>query len=214
MTAPARKETISSRVFADLRGAILRGELAPGSKINLDHLRDRFNTSISPLREALARLTADGLVVFEDQRGFRVSSVSRAELDDILALRMTLEVAALREAVHHGGMDWESNIIRAQHRLGRTSATADPVQWANSHDVFHHALIAGTPRALLRRTCAGLVDLSRRYRALTGLSGDGDTGPDTHDTLAEAILRREPDNATECLRRHLGAERAALLRGM
>lgn len=210
MTAPARKETISSRVLADLRGAILRSELAPGAKINLDHLRVRFDTSISPLREALARLTADGLVLFEDQRGFRVAPVSGAELDDILTMRMTLEVAALRDAIRHGGMDWESNIIRAQHRLSRTSPASEPAQWLGAHDAFHHALVAGTPRLLQLRTCVMLMDLSRRYRSLTGLVGDGESGPDGHESLAKATLGRDTDDAADRLFRHLEAERTRL----
>lgn len=213
MTAPARKETISSRVLADLRGAILRAELAPGVKINLDQLRKRFDTSISPLREALARLTADGLVLFEDQRGFRVAPVSRAELDDVLAMRLDLEVAALRDSVRHGAMDWESDIIRALHRLGRTSATDDPAQWQGSHDGFHRALIAGTPRILLLRTCVGLIDLSRRYRSLTGLAGDGAVGMHSHDAIAMAAVRRDAEEAAHCLTAHLEEERKALLQG-
>jgi GntR family carbon starvation induced transcriptional regulator len=210
MTVPVRKETISSRVLAELRGAILRAELAPGSKINLDHLRERFDTSISPLREALARLTADGLVLFEDQRGFRVAHVSGSELDDILAMRLTLEVAALRDAVHHGGMDWESDVIRTLHRLSRTSPASEPGQWLTSHDAFHLALIAGTPRQLQLRTCSGLMDLSRRYRTLTGLVGDGESGPEGHEALATAALHRDADKAADCLSGHLEAERAAL----
>jgi GntR family carbon starvation induced transcriptional regulator len=210
MTAPARKETISSRVLADLRGAILRGELVPGAKINLDHLREQFEASISPLREALARLTADGLVLFEDQRGFRVAPVSATELDDILAMRLTLEVAALREAVRHGGMDWESGIIRALHRLSRTSATSEPAPWLGSHDAFHYALIAGSPRHLQLRTCAGLMDLTRRYRSLTGFVGDGESGLDSHEALAMAALQRDADMAADRMSNHLEAERTSL----
>lgn len=211
MTVTARKETISSRVLADLRGAILRAELQPGSKINLDQLRKRFDTSISPLREALARLTADGLVLFEDQRGFRVATVSSSELDDILALRLDLEVAALRDAVRHGAMDWESDIIRALHRLGRTSSTDDPDQWHNSHDAFHLALIAGTPRVLLLRTCVGLIDLSRRYRSLTGLVCDGAVGMINHDRIAMSAVRRDAEEAAQHLSAHLEEERTALI---
>lgn len=212
MTARARKETISSRVLADLRGAILRNELPPGAKINLDQLRERFDTSISPLREALARLTADGLVLFEDQRGFRVSPVSAAELDDILEMRAILEVAALREAIGQGSLDWESNIIRALHRLGRTSPTDDPEQWLMSHDAFHGALIAGTPRLMLRRTCAGLMDLLRRYRGLTGLVGNGEGGPGVHEGIAMAAVRRETEEAVQRLTAALEAERRLLTR--
>jgi len=58
--------------------AILRGDLKPGAKINLDRLRQDFAVSISPLREAVSRLVPDGLVEFEDQRGYRVAPVSAA----------------------------------------------------------------------------------------------------------------------------------------
>lgn len=212
MAQPARKETISSRVLADLRGAILRAELLPGQKINLDQLSQRLDTSISPLREALARLTADGLVLFEDQRGFRVAPVSAGELDDILASRKTLETAALSEAIAHGGMDWEAEVVRALHRLSRTSPAGDPPLWRSAHDAFHKALIAGTSRALLQRFCGGLIDLTHRYRALTDLAGDGEGGPDGHGALAEAALRRDAAEAVARLSRHLEAERAELAR--
>jgi GntR family carbon starvation induced transcriptional regulator len=212
MTLPPRKETISSRVLAEMRGAILRADLAPGAKINLDHLRHRFDTSISPLREALARLTADGLVVFEDQRGFRVAPVSRVELDDLYALRADLEVVALQDAMLRGGMDWESGVIRALHRLHRTSATNSPDDWQTAHRALHHALIAGATRPLLLQTCAGLADLCRRYRALAGLAGDGEDGPDSHDAIATATAARDGDTAAQSLRRHLQAEHSAIAR--
>jgi GntR family carbon starvation induced transcriptional regulator len=212
MIVPPRKETISSRVLADLRGAILQADLSPGAKINLDHLRHRFDTSISPLREALARLTADGLVVFEDQRGFRVATVSRAELDDLYALRTDLEVMALQDAMIRGGMDWESGVIRALHRLHRTSANDSPEDWQAAHRVLHHALIAGATRPLLLQTCAGLADLCRRYRALAGSVGDGQDGPDSHDAIATAAASRDADTAVQSLRRHLQAEHSAIAR--
>lgn len=213
MTLPPRKETISSRVLAELRRAILRAELLPGAKINLDHLRERFDTSISPLREALARLTADGLVLFEDQRGFRVAPVSLAELEDIFALRADLELAALRESVRLGGMDWESGIIRALHRLSRTSPQGDRDAWLAAHDALHRALLAGTPRMLLLRSCAGLADLALRYRALGETAGDGDSGPDSHEALALAATRRDEAAALAHLGRHLAAERHAISAG-
>ena len=210
MTPPGRKETISSRVLEDLRGAILRTEIAPGTKINIDLLRHRFKASISPLREALARLTAEGLVIFEDQRGFRVAPVSSTELDDIFAMRLVLEAATLREAVVHGGMDWESEIIRAHHKLKRTSQTVDPDQWHSSHDAFHYALIAGTPRRLQLETCSGLMCLSRRYHVLAGQVDREGNHAANHGALAEAALQRDADKAVDLLCQHLQAQKASL----
>ena len=68
--------TLSTTLVARLRDAIMRGELLPGSKLNLDRLRTAFGVSLSPLREALCRLENDGLVALIDQRGYRVTPVS------------------------------------------------------------------------------------------------------------------------------------------
>lgn len=208
MTMPPRKETISSRVLAELRGAILRTDLPPGSKINLDHLRTRFDASISPVREALARLTADGLVLFEDQRGFRVAPVSRAEFSDLAALRAELEPMALRSAVGRGGMDWESGVIRALHRLSRTPQDGQAEDWLQAHDAFHLSLIAGAERPVLLQTCATLAELARRYRAWVGLVGDAESD---HAAIAAAATARDADAACRTLHAHLMAEQTAIL---
>lgn len=211
MTVAPRKETISSRILADVRGAILRAELLPEEKINLDALRARYQTSISPMREALARLTADGLVLFEDQRGFRVAPVSREEYADLAALRADLESLALQQAVARGDMGWESGVIRAMHRLRRTSNDVEPVAWRQAHDAFHHALIAGVGRPVLLQTRARLADLGLRYRAIAGLGGDGESGPASHEVISAAATRRDAAAAIAALRAHLEEEALAVL---
>ena len=211
MTVAPRKETISSRIWSDLRGQILRAELAPDEKINLETLRERFQTSISPLREALSRLTADGLVLFEDQRGFRVAPVSREEYADLGDLRAEIATVALRGAIACGDMDWESGIVRTLHRLRRTPADGALGNWQQAHDAFHHALTLVPGRPVLQRTVANLVDLSRRYRALAGLEGDGETGPASHEVIAAAAIRRDAAAAVAALRAHLQDEMHAVL---
>ncbi|MGL4312014.1 MAG: GntR family transcriptional regulator [Paracoccaceae bacterium] len=206
-----RKETISSRICTDLRGAILRAELLPDDKINLDALRLRFQTSISPLREALARLTAEGLVLFEDQCGFRVSPVSREEYADIASLRTELDCLALGEAVARGNLAWESGVIGALHRLRRTSYEAEPLIWQQAHDAFHFALVAGTARPVLLQTRSRLSELDRRYRALAGVGGDGETGPASHEAISAAATRRDTKAAVAALRTNLADEAQAVL---
>ncbi len=139
MVDAPRKETISSRISGMLREQILKGELAPGSKVNLDRLREQHDVSISPLREAVSRLVADGLVEFEDQRGYRVVPVSRENLAEVIMLRSELEVMALRQSIAHGDLEWESNVIRALHRLTHTSRDNDGLDaWEAAHTGFSH----------------------------------------------------------------------------
>src|SRR5690348_17777049 len=99
------KNTIASQLVHRLREAIVSGDLRPGSKINLARVRERFDVSLSPLREALARLIADGLVEFEDNRGYRVAPVSLPNLAEVTCLRVEFECLALRHAMATGDVE-------------------------------------------------------------------------------------------------------------
>jgi GntR family transcriptional regulator, carbon starvation induced regulator len=205
MTSPPRKETISSRVAADLRDAILRGDLAPGSKINLDRLRAAHDASISPLREAVARLVADGLVLFEDQKGYRVAPVSLADLAEVTRLRATLEGLALEASIATGDLDWESDVMRALYRLNRTPRNPDTAEpWEAAHAAFHMALIRGCGMPLLMTFCTVLHNMNDRYRRL--YPGDDPADRDVaaeHAAIAEAATRRDTARAAEALRAHI-----------
>src|SRR3954452_3334330 len=112
--------TIATQLLDRLREAIVSGQLKAGSKINLSRARESFGVSLSPLREALARLIADGLVEFEDNRGYWVAPVSLANLAEITQLRAEMESMALRHAMVTGDLNWESDVMRSLHRLNRT----------------------------------------------------------------------------------------------
>src|SRR5659263_143495 len=108
--------TFSSELVKRLRRAILTGELAPGSRLRLEALRERLGLTQSrgPLREALSRLGAEGLVLIEDQRGYRVAPISEENLREIARLRVHMETLALREAISNGNHDWEADILSAK----------------------------------------------------------------------------------------------------
>lgn len=212
MAPKARKETLSSRIVADLRTQIVRGTLAPGEKINLDRLRAAQDVSISPLREAMSRLVADGLVAFEDQRGYSVTPVSEAGLAEITRLRVTLEAMALRGAIAAGDLEWESRVMGALYRL-RTAprATGDTAQWETAHTEFHMALLRGAPMPLLLHFCAQLRALQDRYRML--FLADLPAGRDVqaeHDAIAAAACARNADLAVSRLVAHIEATGALL----
>jgi DNA-binding GntR family transcriptional regulator len=206
--ADDRKNTMASQLLGRLREAILVGDLAPGAKINLERARARFDVSLSPLREALARLIADGLVEFEDNRGYRVAPVSLANLTEITHLRGEFESLALRNAIAAGTLDWEGDVMRALHRLSRT--VRDPArpesfeQWEAAHSDFHLALIAGCAMPQLLRFCRVLHNLNDRYRRifLQTQPGDRNVGAE-HRDIAELAVARDTEAACARLGDHI-----------
>lgn len=218
--ADTRKETLSSRIAAQLRASILRGDIAPDEKINLDRVREQFATSVTPLREAMSRLAADGLVVFEDQRGYRVTSISLQDLDEIVRLRTDLETLGLGYAIQSGDLNWEGRVAGALYKLTRSErngeAASDVETWQRAHADFHLTLIDGCGMPHLIGFCRMLHNLNDRYRRIFLEPNVGNADPDEeHRRIAEAAMARRADEATELLRTHIdrtGASlRAALL---
>ncbi len=164
--------TMSTQLIHRLREEIISGTLKPGSKINLALAREHFGVSLSPLREALARLVSDGLAEFEDNRGYRVAPVSLENLAEVTQLRTEFECSALRHAMTVGDVDWEADVMRDLYRLSRIAR--DPAhpetlaQWEAAHAEFHMTLIAGCNMPLLQNTCShGDAGLRRRARRQT-----------------------------------------------
>ena len=88
----------SERAYLQLRGEILNGVLAPGAGLLEVEQADRIGVSRTPLREAVARLIADGLVVGRRGRGFEVTDISVDSISELYELRQALEVQAIRLA--------------------------------------------------------------------------------------------------------------------
>lgn len=202
------KNTIGSQLASRLREAIISGALEAGSKINLDRARQSFNVSLSPLREGLARLISDGLVEFEDNRGYRVSPVSLENLEEITSLREEFEVFALKEAIRVGDVEWEGDVMRVLHKLNRAERDASRPEtlehWEAVHRDFHLTLIAGCRKPLLLHFCKTLLNLNDRYRRilLTQTSGDRNVSQE-HSEIAQGAVARDSDYATEKLRQHI-----------
>src|SRR5690606_7246015 len=101
-------ETIGDSLYRTIRTDIVVGRLPAAQKLKLEQLKIRYGASISTLREILNRLTSDGLVVAEGQRGFVVAPMSPADLREVAALRQLLECQALELSLGAGDIDWEA----------------------------------------------------------------------------------------------------------
>ena len=200
--------TLASTVTGRLRTAIIVGDMAPGSKINIDRIRDQLGVSLSPLREALSRLFSEGFLTFQDNRGYRVALVSEDDLRQISRLRIKLETMALGEAIELGDAEWEEAVLL---RLGELQAARyDPKDphsveaFELAHRNFHVELISACEMPLLLQFSHTLHGLSDRYRRI--FLAAPHFAPDRmseHDEMAEAALGRRKNEAVALLKRHI-----------
>ncbi|MEO1000726.1 MAG: GntR family transcriptional regulator, partial [Pseudomonadota bacterium] len=166
------RASYTSRAYAELRAALLSGDLRPGERIKIDAIRARLGIGASPVREALSLLSSEGLVDRLDQRGFRAAEVSAADFEELLATRSWLEDRALREAIRRGDAAWEEAIVLAEYRLSRAPRSTDSdrfvsnAAWEEAHRSFHTALIAACGSRYLLQFCDRLYDRNIRYRNL------------------------------------------------
>ena len=88
----AAGQTLNASALSRIRSDIIACRLMPNERLRFEALRERYGMGVSPLREALMRLEAEGLVELEQNKGFRVSEVSRENLVDLMLTRIEIEI--------------------------------------------------------------------------------------------------------------------------
>ncbi|PLS21557.1 GntR family transcriptional regulator [Neptunicoccus cionae] len=214
--------------YQALKQDILFTRLAPDAPLNLKKLCAQYGFGWTPMREALARLESEQLVLSRENRGFVVAPVSEAELHDLTNARQTVELAMLREAMEQGDEAWEEAIVTAHFRLGRFKVDAghltesDFDAWESLHDRFHRALLAACPSKTLHyfydHVNAQLLR-HRKYLAISPAIRAAQTGGaerdavvarlaealslEGHTVIMEAVIDRDKKRAEHLLGAHI-----------
>lgn len=216
---PTSKPTQAEAARDLIRAEILDGRLPPGAKLNIKALETRLGVSLGAIREALSRLSAEGMVTTEAHRGFRVSTISAEELLDLTRTRIEIESLCLSKAIEHGDVEWETRIVGAAHRMERLQdSPSDPEArvsdtWNQAHGEFHEALVSACPSAWLHRMRKLLYEQSERYRRLSvPLDTDHRDVRDEHRRIMDAALQRDTATALIELEKHLLATTQIILR--
>ncbi len=193
---PFRSEsTLAQQCYEQLQAEIVEGILKPGEKLKVGPIKERLGMVQSPVREALCRLVAFGLVDVEDNKGFRVSTISEADIRDIYATFTYIENRALALAIKHGDDAWEASLVAALHKLGlieNNRELGSYAQWAERNYEFHVALIAGCNSSTLLEIRRNLYLKFDRYcrMAYQLYKGTLSLNHEEHKKMAEAALQR------------------------
>ena len=205
--APTRADWVDAR----LRAEILEGTLAPGARLVVGDLAERYGVSPTPLREALRRLAAEGLVDWQPQRGARVATATRRDAEDLYELRLALEPVALGQSiVTAAGDPAYADAVRAAYDAfcAAGPGLADVLE---AHHGFHAALMARCPNRPMVTAIERYAQQSVRFQMLAtaGRSGRRDLDAE-HRALLDAAVRGRADDAVRVLTEHLRASLAEL----
>lgn len=202
--------TLASAIFSQLRSDIVACRIQPGEKLIVSAISARFDVSLAAVREALSRLVAAGLVVAEDQRGFRASPLSIDDLMDLTHTRIEIESLALRRSITRGGDDWRGNVTAAWNELKVVPRTLahDPGQhnpaWSVMHARFHNTLVSGCGLRWLMEFRDKLYEQSERYRQMAvAIKPEGRNVDDEHRIIVEATLDGDAETACAEMAKHI-----------
>ena len=202
--------TLIDTAYGLLRSAILNGRIEPGARLKIDALQRELTLSSSPLREALNRLVAEGLVTAVGRRGFHAAPITAAELTDLTNFRIVLETGALRASIVNGTDEWEARVAGAYYRLdvaegkAGSDARGSNENWRDRHKDFHMSLFAACGSRRLFEACSEMYDQAERYRRYSMVQRNQERkGRVEHQQIMKAALARDEGAVTTLLRDHI-----------
>lgn len=217
MDAQTKADKATGVDFArhSIRTAILRGEFGLSGKLTLTDLAERLGTSVTPIREALRDLAAEGLVDIDPHKGARVHNPTTAELRETYALRLMVEVRAMRELALLSEEERAVACIKATRLAKKMEIEEDAAAWAELNRTFHAEIAlplgATWPRlyALIETLRnISLLPVAAALKLDSNLMRKADS---EHLDLIRAISDGDADTAESITRKHLERTRRTLL---
>ena len=205
----AATPSATDHVLDEIRRAILAGRLPAGETLRQEDLAERLGVSRMPVREAIRRLHAEGLVEVLPSRRVRVAPLDRAEIEDIYDMRAALEPLAVRLAVPRLT---KAQLRDAAHALEAADDEDDADTFGVRNAAFHLALMTPCERPRLLNGIASLLDLSDRYqRAALRDEEHNARVREEHAALLAAARAGDATTAADLPERHVRQAGARLL---
>jgi DNA-binding GntR family transcriptional regulator len=201
MTAPSTRQGVE-HVHRTIREAILDGRLPPGTTMSQVTLADELGVSRTPLREALRMLQNEGLVHSELNRRVRVGELSISDLEQLYAIRLPLEAAALRLSLPAMTPEHGARLEGHMAEMAHFADEQDYTRWYIPHRAFHEALVAGAGQRV-RDLLAELFDHAERYRRFHMGRSFSDRTQAEHRAILDAVKAGDANIAAARLTEHL-----------
>lgn len=206
------KMTIADATTEELRGMIISGELPDGTPLRQEALAEELGVSRIPVREALARLEAEGLAASSPHKGYVVTALSRDEILELFELRSLLEPELIRAAIPRMT---KADLDQAEAVLFSYNAdidSSDVPNWGEHNTRYHMALYTPSGRRKTLEIVRGLLVNTDRYTRTVLTLGTGvDQAKEDHGGLLDLCKKRSVNQAAALVRDHIQRARADLL---
>ncbi|MGH7119579.1 MAG: GntR family transcriptional regulator [Acetobacteraceae bacterium] len=191
--APGQPASLPGAILSALREAIVSGELAPAVRLSEVQLSRRFNTSRTPVREALGQLEREGFVAIVPHVGAYVRTITSTDVEDIYQIRAALEELAVSLLATRLTRVGEAQIAAIVGELEGTAAAHDPERFAAALDAFHLLIVHLSGNERLEQLYECVVGPIRRLRRINLHGQDGlEHSLQANRLLAEAIIAHAP----------------------
>jgi DNA-binding GntR family transcriptional regulator len=215
-TAPtARPASLTERVYETLRTEILSCTLRPGQELNEAELAERFNISKTPAREALATLRQEGLIRAFPRRGYQVTPITFADMDELFDVRTILEAGAAELActrLSEDRIEHLNSLAEAAYSDGEQGSLTAFIQ---SNREFHLAIARATGNGRLAELLMHQIDALERFFYLGARLRDVNRETSiSHHEIVETLARRDPAAAREIMIRHNEQTRQGLFQAL
>lgn len=210
VTALSAPRSLTEGLYRALRTEILSGRFTPGQRLRPSEIASSRGVSLNVVREALNRLSGEGLVNASPQLGFAVVELSTGDLVDLTELRTLVECSAIRASVEEGSLTWETALVAAHHRLARTPMSGPDApeevtaEWMQAHNDFHAATMSACGNRRLIALTAALAESAAIYRHWSQVYDHGRRDiAGEHRAIFEAALARDAELACRLHAEHI-----------
>jgi DNA-binding GntR family transcriptional regulator len=213
LTRLPQRQVLSDDVYETVKGLIMDSVVAPGTRLNIDALTRELGISQTPIRESLARLESDGLVIKEPLRGYRVSStLTRDEFEDLFEYRLVIEPWAAGRAA---GRSSDADLARLKDEMLSYTDVPDRPDYDSykamaAHDQrFHDLILELSGNETARQSFARTHCHLHLFRLYYG-GGIATKALREHKAIVTAVRKGDASEATAVMRAHIEASRARL----
>jgi DNA-binding GntR family transcriptional regulator len=195
------------RIYKDLRRSIIMGHRKPGSRLVVKDIAKYYNTSVTPIRDALQMLSQDGLVTIKPRSGYFVTALTIKELRDLLDFRRILELASIEKAVLRITPE-QIEALRHVHAGYTGEDDASYERYVAENRQFHYLIAVASGNMVLAETLRNLHDRLARFMVVHRI---GERQIRMHNEIIEALEEHDIEKARQCMLNEVNPSRDAIL---